>query len=184
MNIIETSIKDLFVIEPKIWKDSRGYFYESFSQRVFEQAGVNVNFIQDNQSFSQKGTLRGLHAQANPFAQGKLVRVIHGRVVDVAVDIRKDSATYGQHFAIELSGENHKQLWVPPGFLHGFLTLENDTIFTYKVTNYYDKDSEIGVMWNDPTINIDWASYLDPSEFLLSDKDLVLSDFASLKSPF
>lgn len=184
MNIIETPIQDLLVFEPKIWKDSRGYFYESFSQRVFENAGIDVNFVQDNQSFSQKGTLRGMHAQANPFAQGKLVRVIQGKVVDVAVDIRKNSATYGQHFAVELSSENHKQLWVPPGFLHGFLTLENDTIFAYKVTNYYDKDSEIGVMWNDPTLNIDWAAYLDPSEFLLSDKDLVLSDFASLKSPF
>ncbi|RYG10125.1 MAG: dTDP-4-keto-6-deoxy-D-glucose epimerase, partial [Chitinophagaceae bacterium] len=113
-------------------------------------------------------------------------RVMRGtaKVVDVAVDIRKNSPTYGQHFAIELSGENHKQLWVPPGFLHGFLTLEDNTIFTYKVTNYYDKDSEIGVMWNDPTLSIDWAAYLDPSEFLLSDKDLVLSDFNSLKSPF
>jgi dTDP-4-dehydrorhamnose 3,5-epimerase len=184
MNIIETPIQDLFVFEPKIWKDSRGYFYESFSQRVFDQAGIDVNFVQDNQSFSQRGTLRGMHAQANPFAQGKLVRVIQGKVVDVAVDIRKNSPTYGKHFAIELSADNHKQLWVPPGFLHGFLTLENDTIFAYKVTNYYDKDSEIGVMWNDPTLNIDWAAYLDPSEFLLSDKDLVLSDFASLKSPF
>lgn len=184
MNIIETPIQDLFVFEPKIWKDSRGYFYESFSQRVFEQAGIDVNFVQDNQSLSQRGTLRGMHAQANPFAQGKLVRVIQGKVVDVAVDIRKNSPTYGKHFAIELSADNHKQLWVSPGFLHGFLTLENDTIFAYKVTNYYDKDSEIGVMWNDPTLNIDWAAYLDPSEFLLSDKDLVLSDFASLKSPF
>lgn len=184
MNIIETPINDLFVFEPKVWQDNRGYFYESFSQRVFEQAGIEVNFVQDNQSFSQKGTLRGLHAQANPFAQGKLVRVIQGRVVDVAVDIRRDSETYGQHFAIELSGENHKQLWVPPGFLHGFLTLEDDTIFTYKVTNYYDKASEIGAMWNDPTLNIDWAAYLDPKEFLLSDKDLVLSDFASFESPF
>ena len=181
MNIIETPIKDLLVLEPKIWKDSRGYFYESFSQRVFDQAGVSVTFVQDNQSFSQKGTLRGLHAQANPFAQGKLVRVIQGSVVDVAVDIRKNSPTYGQHFAVELSGENHKQLWVPPGFLHGFLTLENDTIFTYKVTNYYDKDSEIGVMWNDKDLNINWSAYLDESEFLLSDKDLVLSNFASLQ---
>ncbi len=184
MNLIETPIKDLFVIEPKLWQDSRGYFYESFNQRVFEQAGIDVTFVQDNQSFSKKGTLRGMHAQANPFAQGKLVRVIQGRVVDVAVDIRKNSSTYGQHFAIELSGENHKQLWVPPGFLHGFLTLEDNTIFTYKVSNYYDKDSEIGIMWNDPTLNIDWTAYLDTNEILLSDKDLVLGDFASLQSPF
>ncbi len=184
MNIIETPIKDLFVLEPKVWKDNRGYFYESYSQKVFEDAGVQVNFVQDNQSFSQKGALRGLHAQANPFAQGKLVRVIQGSVVDVAVDIRKNSATYGQHFTVELSGENHKQLWVPPGFLHGFLTLEDDTIFTYKVTNYYDKASEIGVVWNDPTLNIDWAAYLDPSEFVFSDKDSALSNFDSFTSPF
>ncbi|WP_293298460.1 dTDP-4-dehydrorhamnose 3,5-epimerase [Pedobacter sp. UBA4863] len=184
MTFTATPIKDLFVIEPKLWKDSRGYFYESFSQKAFAEAGINATFVQDNQSFSQKGTLRGLHAQAAPFAQGKLVRVIQGAVVDIVVDIRKNSATYGQHFAVELSGENHKQLWVPPGFLHGFLTLTDDTIFTYKVTNYYDKDSEIGVIWNDPILNIDWAAYLDPSEFLLSDKDLVLNDFSSLKSPF
>lgn len=184
MNILATPIQDLLIIEPKVWKDNRGYFYESFSQSAFEQAGIIANFVQDNQSFSQKGTLRGLHAQANPFAQGKLVRVIQGRVVDVAVDIRKNSTTYGQHFTVELSGENHRQLWVPPGFLHGFLTLEDHTIFTYKVTNYYNKASEIGVMWNDPTLNIDWAAYLDPSEFLLSDKDLVLSNFDSFKSPF
>ena len=184
MTFTATPIKDLFVIEPKLWKDSRGYFYESFSQKAFTEAGINATFVQDNQSFSQKGTLRGLHAQAAPFAQGKLVRVIQGAVVDIVVDIRKNSATYGQHFAVELSGENHKQLWVPPGFLHGFLTITDDTIFTYKVTNYYDKDSEIGVIWNDPILNIDWAAYLDPSEFLLSDKDLVLNDFSSLKSPF
>ncbi len=184
MTFTATPIKDLFVIEPKLWKDSRGYFYESFSQKAFTEAGINATFVQDNQSFSQKGTLRGLHAQAAPFAQGKLVRVIQGAVVDIVVDIRKNSATYGQHFAVELNGENHKQLWVPPGFLHGFLTLTDDTIFTYKVTNYYDKDSEIGVIWDDPILNIDWAAYLDPSEFLLSDKDLVLNDFSSLKSPF
>ncbi len=184
MTIIETPIKDLLIFEPKVWKDSRGYFYESFSQKAFDEAGIAVSFVQDNQSFSQKGALRGLHAQAEPFAQGKLVRVIQGKVIDFAVDIRKNSPTFGQHFGIELSGDNHKQLWVPPGFLHGFLTLENDTIFTYKVTNYYDKASEIGVIWNDPTLNIEWASYLDSSEFILSEKDLVLGDFASFKSPF
>ncbi|WP_113636533.1 dTDP-4-dehydrorhamnose 3,5-epimerase [Nubsella zeaxanthinifaciens] len=184
MTIIETPIKDLLIFEPKVWKDSRGYFYESFSQKAFDEAGIAVSFVQDNQSFSQKGALRGLHAQAEPFAQGKLVRVIQGKVIDFAVDIRKNSPTFGQHFGIELSGDNHKQLWVPPGFLHGFLTLENDTIFTYKVTNYYDKASEIGVIWNDPTLNIEWASYLDASEFILSEKDLVLGDFASFKSPF
>lgn len=184
MNIVETPIKDLIVLEPKIWKDTRGYFYESFSTKVFDQAGINAVFVQDNQSFSQKGILRGLHAQANPYAQGKLVRVIQGKVVDIAVDIRKNSLTYGQHFAVELSGENHKQLWVPPGFLHGFLTLEDNTIFCYKVTNFYDKDSEIGVMYNDPTLNINWSDYLPADQFLLSDKDLILQQFKSIITPF
>lgn len=184
MNIIETPIADLFVIEPKVWKDNRGYFYESFSARAFTEAGIEANFVQDNQSFSQKGTLRGLHAQKAPFAQGKLVRVIQGKVLDVAVDARKDSATYGQHFSIELSAENHKQLWVPPGFLHGFLTLEDETIFTYKVTSYYDKDSEVGVIWDDSDLNINWSKDLAKAELLLSDKDLVLPAFKDFVSPF
>jgi dTDP-4-dehydrorhamnose 3,5-epimerase len=184
MNIIETPIKDLFLIEPKIWKDTRGYFYESYSAKLFEAAGINAIFVQDNQSFSQKGILRGLHAQAPPFAQAKLVRVVQGAVLDIAVDIRKNSTTYGQHFAIELTGENHKQLFIPPGFLHGFVTLQDNTIFTYKVTNYYDKLSEIGVMWDDPTLNINWAEHISESEFLLSDKDLLGRDFNSLESPF
>jgi dTDP-4-dehydrorhamnose 3,5-epimerase len=181
MNIIETPIQGLFVIEPKVWNDSRGYFYESFNTRLFAEAGINVTFVQDNQSCSQKGTLRGLHAQKPPYAQGKLVRVIQGRVQDIAVDIRKDSPTYGQHFSIELSGDNHKQLWVPPGFLHGFLTLEDDTIFTYKVSNYYDKASEIGVIYNDTDLNINWGEgALSAEEFILSDKDLVLPAFKDL----
>lgn len=184
MNIIETPIPDLFIIEPKVWKDNRGYFYESFSAKAFTDAGIRTDFVQDNQSFSQKGTLRGLHAQKAPFAQGKLVRVIQGKVLDVAVDVRKDSATYGQHFNVELSGENHKQLWVPPGFLHGFLTLEDDTIFTYKVTSYYDKESEVGVMWNDADLNINWSESLTKEELLLSDKDLVLPAFKDFVSPF
>lgn len=184
MNIVETPIKDLLVIEPKIWEDARGYFYESYSIRAFEKLGINAVFVQDNQSFSQKGALRGLHAQANPFAQGKLVRVLQGSVLDVAIDIRKNSVTYGQHFSITLSGENHKQLWIPPGFLHGFLTLEDDTLFTYKVTNYYDKNSEIGVIWNDPTLKIDWATQINEDEFLLSEKDLILPEFKAFESPF
>lgn len=184
MNLIPTPIADLFVIEPKVWKDNRGYFYESFSARFFTEAGIKTDFVQDNQSFSQKGTLRGLHAQKAPFAQGKLVRVIQGKVLDIAVDARKNSPTYGQHFSIELSGENHKQLWVPPGFLHGFLTLEDDTIFTYKVTNYYDKESELGVMWNDADLNIDWNGDLSKEDLLLSDKDLILPSFKDFVSPF
>lgn len=184
MQITQTPIEGLLIIEPKVWKDNRGYFYESYNAKLFAEAGINVNFVQDNQSFSQKGALRGLHAQAQPFEQGKLVRVLQGAVMDVAVDIRKDSPTYGQHFDIELSAENHKQLWVPPGFLHGFLTLEDQTIFTYKVSNYYDKNSEIGVMWNDPDLNIEWSRDIPESEFLLSDKDQVLSLFKDFESPF
>ncbi|MNJ91575.1 dTDP-4-dehydrorhamnose 3,5-epimerase [compost metagenome] len=184
MQITQTPIEGLLIIEPKVWRDNRGYFYESYNAKLFAEAGINVNFVQDNQSFSQKGALRGLHAQAQPFEQGKLVRVLQGAVMDVAVDIRKKSPTYGQHFDIELSEENHKQLWVPAGFLHGFLTLEDQTIFTYKVSNYYDKNSEIGVMWNDPDLNIEWSRDIAESEFLLSDKDQVLSQFKDFKSPF
>lgn len=184
MQVTKTPLEGLLIIEPKVWKDNRGYFYESYNAKLYADAGIDVNFVQDNQSFSQKGALRGLHAQARPFEQGKLVRVLQGMVVDVAVDIRKDSATYGQHFTIELSAENHKQLWVPPGFLHGFLTLEDQTIFTYKVNNYYDKNSEIGVMWNDADLNIEWTKYMPESTFLLSDKDQGLDNFKDFKSPF
>jgi dTDP-4-dehydrorhamnose 3,5-epimerase len=184
MNIIQTPISDLMVIEPKVWKDNRGYFYESYNSNLFAQAGIEAQFVQDNQSFSQKGALRGLHAQRSPFAQGKLVRVIQGSVLDVAVDIRIDSETFGQHYSLVLSGTNHKQLWVPPGFLHGFLTLEDDTIFTYKVSNYYDKASEIGVIWNDPQLNINWSESISEEELILSEKDLILPAFADFDSPF
>jgi dTDP-4-dehydrorhamnose 3,5-epimerase len=182
MNFIKTKIKDLFILEPKIWKDDRGYFYESYSKRYFDEAGIEADFVQDNQSLSQKGTLRGLHAQSNPHAQGKLVRVIKGRVIDVAVDIRKESESYGQHVAVELNEDNHLMLWVPPGFLHGFVTLEDDTIFTYKVTSLYNKNSEFGVVWNDPELNIDWG--IAAEEIILSEKDKVLPRFKDLNSPF
>ena len=182
MNISTTKLEGLKIIEPRIFPDDRGYFYESYSEKKYREAGIDASFVQDNQSFSQKGALRGLHGQADPFAQGKLVRVLQGRVLDVAVDIRKNSPTFGQYVTIELSGENHKQFWVPPGFLHGFVTLEDDTIFTYKVTNYYDKASEIGVLWNDQTLNIDWKT--DLSNVLLSPKDTILPAFADFKSPF
>jgi len=182
MNIKTTPIPDLLIIEPRLFPDDRGYFYESFNKQNYEAAGIKGDFVQDNQSFSQKGTLRGLHGQANPFAQGKLVRVLKGRVLDVAVDIRKASPTYGKHFSIELSGDNHVQFWVPPGFLHGFVTLEDDTIFTYKVTNYYDKGSEIGVIWNDPTLAVGWS--IDEREVLLSPKDELLPAFKDFVSPF
>lgn len=182
MNFIKTKIKDLFILEPKIWKDDRGYFYESYSKRYFDEAGIEADFVQDNQSLSQKGTLRGLHAQSNPHAQGKLVRVIKGRVIDVAVDIRKQSETYGQHVAVELNEDNHLMLWVPPGFLHGFVTLEDNTIFTYKVTSLYNKNSEFGVVWNDPELNIDWG--IAAEDIILSEKDKVLPRFKDLSSPF
>ncbi|SDM54576.1 dTDP-4-dehydrorhamnose 3,5-epimerase [Daejeonella rubra] len=178
MNFITTKIKGLLIVEPKIWKDDRGYFFESYNKKCFDEAGIHVDFVQDNQSLSQKGTLRGLHAQADPHAQGKLVRVIHGRVLDVAVDIRKDSETYGQHLAIELSGDTNQMLWVPPGFLHGFVTLENDTIFTYKVSGLYNKSSEFGVLWNDPELNIDWV--ISQDEMILSEKDQTLPLFKDL----
>jgi len=182
MNIKETPIKDLLIIEPKIWKDDRGYFFESYNQKAFADAGINAEFVQDNQSFSHKGALRGLHAQLNPYAQGKLVRVIQGEVLDVAVDIRKSSPTYGQHFKIVLSGENNTMFWVPPGFLHGFVTLADHTIFSYKCTNLYHKDSELGVIWNDQDLNIDWG--VSANEALVSPKDMILPAFADIQSPF
>jgi len=183
MNFIETKIKDLYIIEPKIWKDQRGYFYESYNKQSFEQAGIKPDFVQDNQSLSQKGTLRGLHAQAPPYAQGKLVRVIKGRVMDVAVDFRKGSETFGENIAIELSGDNHRMLWIPPGFLHGFATLEDQTIFTYKVSGgLYNKAAEFGVIWNDPALNIDWG--ISKDELILSDKDQILPLFKDVESPF
>jgi dTDP-4-dehydrorhamnose 3,5-epimerase len=182
MNFIETPIKGLIQIEPKVWKDDRGYFFESFNKKTFEEAGITADFVQDNQSYSHRGALRGLHGQANPFAQGKLVRVIQGKVIDIAVDIRRNSPTYGSYYSVELSAENFKMLWIPPGFLHGFATLEDDTIFTYKVTNLYDKASEIGVLWNDPDLGIEWG--LDPEEVILSEKDKQLPSFRDFVSPF
>jgi len=182
MNVTTTHIEGLLILEPRIFPDDRGYFFESYNKKKFAEIGIDVDFVQDNQSFSQKGALRGLHGQANPFAQGKLVRVLQGRVLDVAVDIRKNSPTYGQHVTVELSGDNHKQFWVPAGFLHGFATLEDDTIFTYKVTNFYDKASEIGVIWNDPSLGIGWG--IADTEVLLSPKDELLPKFEDFKSPF
>ena len=182
MTFKETSIPGLILIEPKVFRDDRGYFLESFNKKTFSEAGITADFVQDNQSFSNRGTLRGLHGQADPFAQGKLVRVIQGRVIDIAVDIRKNSSTYGQHVSVELTGDNFKMLWIPPGFLHGFSTLEDNTIFTYKVTNLYDRTSEIGVKWNDPDLNIDWG--IGENEAILSDKDQILPLFKDFKSPF
>lgn len=180
MNVIETKIKGLLILEPKVFGDDRGWFMESFNQKTFEQAlqerGLDIpQFVQDNHSLSQKGVLRGLHYQLNPYAQGKLVRVVQGKAWDVAVDIRKSSPTFGQWVGVELTGENHKQFWIPAGFAHGFVALEDNTQFLYKTTNYYNKESEGAIIWNDPTISIDWPLE-EINEVLVSDKDL-LADF-------
>ena len=169
MKFIETKLKGALIIDTKIWRDDRGYFYESYSKKLFKEEGIDADFVQDNQSLSQPNTLRGLHAQAPPNAQGKLVRVIQGKALDVIVDVRKDSSTFGEYISVELSGENHRLLWVPPGFLHGFVTIEENTIFTYKVTDVYNKESEIGVIWNDQTLNIDWG--IENNQVILSEKD-------------
>ncbi|WP_374950535.1 dTDP-4-dehydrorhamnose 3,5-epimerase [Mucilaginibacter sp.] len=182
MKFTETAIPGVLIIEPRVFTDDRGYFYESYSKSKWLDAGIDVDFVQDNQSLSQKGTVRGLHAQAAPFAQGKLVRVLKGSVMDVAVDARVGSPTYGRHIAVELSAANNLQIWVPAGCLHGFVTLEDNTIFTYKVTNYYNKASEVGVVWNDPALAVGWG--IDERDALLSPKDQELPDFDSFRSPF
>ncbi len=180
MEIIKTNIEGLIILQPKIWKDDRGYFFESFRQDIFSKLNIDVNFVQDNQSLSQKGTIRGLHYQSAPFEQGKLVRVVQGKVLDVALDVRKNSPTYGQHFAIELSAENQTQFFIPPGFAHGFSTLEDNTIFCYKCTNYYSKANEGGVRFDDPALGIDWKV----EGLFVSDKDRELPVFAEFVSPF
>ena len=180
MRIIDTPIADLLVIEPKVWKDDRGYFYESFRADFFKEINHELILVQDNQSLSQKGTIRGLHFQAPPFEQGKLVRVLQGAVLDVVVDIRKTSPTYGQSFAIELNDQNHLQLWIPPGFAHGFSTLADQTIFCYKCSNYYHKASEGGIRFNDETLAIDWKV----PAIHVSEKDYLLPTFKDFISPF
>ena len=157
MEIIKTKIEGLLIIKPKIFSDDRGYFYESFRLDKFREFGVDLEFVQDNESKSQKGVLRGLHFQNPPYEQGKLIKVVKGAVIDVAVDIRKNSPTYGQWVSHELSEYNKTMFWIPPGFAHGFLTLKDETIFQYKCTNYYNKESEGSIRWNDPDLNIAWG---------------------------
>ena len=169
MKIIKTEIEGVVVIDPRIYKDSRGYFFESFSNRDFSQKVVEGSFVQDNESQSSYGVLRGLHYQRAPFAQAKLVRVVKGCIIDVAVDIRKDSPTFGKHISIELSSDNKRQLYIPRGFAHGFVVMANDTIVSYKSDNYYAPVSEGSILWNDPQLNIDWR--LPVEEIILSDKD-------------
>ena len=170
MNYIEQSVKGVFVIEPTVFGDSRGYFYESFKQAEFdEHIGHHVEFVQENQSKSSKGVLRGLHYQKGDASQAKLVRVVKGSVLDVAVDIRKSSPTFGKYVAVELSEENNRQLFIPRGFAHGFLVLSDEAVFTYKVDNVYAPQADAGIMYNDPQVGIEWPK-LD-CEFLLSEKD-------------
>ena len=179
MEIIESDLKGLFIFKPKVFEDARGYFFESYNQNAFKEAGLNLNFVQDNQSLSQKGVLRGLHFQNSPHAQGTLVRVITGGVLDVAVDIRKKSPTYGKWFGLELTEKNKWMMYIPEGFAHGFLTLEDNTVFSYKCTNFYNKASEHCILWNDTDININW-NVTNP---LLSEKDLqgkFIKDFKSM----
>lgn len=179
MNIEKTFIDGLLVITPTVFTDNRGYFLESYNKKKLEDI-LDVDFVQDNESQSQKGVLRGLHFQKPPYAQGKLVRVIKGSVLDVAVDLRTNSKTYGKHFSITLSEENKKQFYVPEGFAHGFLVLEDNTIFSYKCTNYYNKASEASLLWNDTTLNINWQI----ENPIISEKDKIGQEFANFISPF
>jgi dTDP-4-dehydrorhamnose 3,5-epimerase len=173
MNFIETKLSGCFIIEPKIFNDGRGYFLESFNEKKFNNGiGRKINFVQDNQSFSVKGVIRAIHYQVNEYAQAKLVRVLQGKVLDVAVDLRKDSVTFGQHIAIELNDKNKKQVFIPRGFGHGFVTLSESAEFFYKCDNYYNKNSEGGIIYNDPALNIDWR--IESNKIKVSERDLNL----------
>jgi dTDP-4-dehydrorhamnose 3,5-epimerase len=170
MEFKKTAIEGVYIIEPRVFNDARGYFFEAWKQEEFNAHIGQVNFIQDNESKSSRGVLRGLHYQKGELSQAKLVRVIKGRVLDVAVDIRKSSPTFGQHVMVELSEDNKRQFFIPRGFAHGFLVLSDEAIFTYKVDNVYAPQAEAGIRWNDPALNIDWP--IDPQEVLTSEKDL------------
>lgn len=173
MIVKETKLKGCFILEPKVFHDQRGYFMESFNQQKFNKTiGQNVNFVQDNESFSSKGVLRGLHYQTGQYAQAKLVRVIKGKVLDIAVDLRKDSPSFGEYLSVELSEENKNQLFIPRGFAHGFVVLSNTALFSYKCDNFYNKAAEGGIIFNDKELNIDWQ--LNEEEFIVSEKDLQL----------
>ncbi len=169
MNVIKTDIQGVVIVEPKVFGDHRGYFFESFSEKDFAEAVGEVKFVQDNESKSSYGVLRGLHFQKPPHAQAKLVRVVKGRVLDVAVDLRKGSPTFGKHVAVELTEENHRQLFIPRGFAHGFVVLSDEAVFQYKCDNYYAPQSEGSVLWNDPDIGIQWG--IPSEDVMLSEKD-------------
>ncbi len=176
MIIKETKLKGCFILQPQVFSDKRGYFVESYNQETFNnKLGLNINFVQDNESQSSKGVLRGLHYQVGESAQAKLVRVIKGKVLDVVVDIRPNSSTFGEHLSIELSEQNKTQFFVPVGFAHGFLVLEDETIFSYKCDNFYNKEAEAGIIYNDEELGIEWNFPKD--ELIISDKDLVLPKF-------
>ena len=177
MEVIKTDIEGVVIIEPRIFRDERGYFYESFSQREFEEKVCRTTFVQDNQSKSSYGVLRGLHFQKPPYCQSKLVRCIKGAVLDVAVDIRKGSPTFGKYVAVELTEDNHRQFFVPRGFAHGFAVLSQEAIFQYKCDNFYNKESEGAIAWNDPTLAIDWR--VPAEKILLSDKDKLNKNIAN-----
>ena len=181
MEIVTTGIKDLLIIKPAVFEDDRGYFFESYNKDKFAEHGIDANFVQDNESRSMKNVLRGLHFQKPPYTQGKLVRVMHGAVLDVAVDLRKNSPTYGKWASIVLTDKNKWMYWVPQGFAHGFLTLEDHTVFFYKCTNVYNKESEGSLLWSDPDLGVDWGN---PESPILSGKDKISPLFRDFESPF
>ena len=179
MKVTETHLKGCFIIEPQVFVDERGYFFESFHKEKFQQlTNIEVDFLQDNEAFSNRGVVRGLHFQKGQYAQAKLIRVVKGKVLDIAVDLRSGSKTFGKHFSIILSEENKKQLFVPRGFAHGYAVLEDNTVFSYKCDNFYDKASEQGLRYDDPTLGIDWK--LPSNEFIVSEKDLVLPTLSTI----
>lgn len=180
MQVEKTTLNDLVLIKPKVFPDERGYFYEAFNAKIFADKGLNVKFVQDNISMSQKGVLRGIHFQNPPFAQGKLVQVLRGSVLDVALDLRKESPSYGKHFSYVLSAENKTQIYVPEGFGHGFVTLEDNTLFSYKCSNFYNKESEGAILWNDPELGIDWQI----DQPIISTKDQKAQLFSDFNTPF
>jgi dTDP-4-dehydrorhamnose 3,5-epimerase len=179
MILEQTDINDVILITPRVYKDERGYFMESYNQKKVDKL-IKDKFVQDNESLSNKNVLRGLHLQVPPYAQAKLIRVIKGSILDVAVDLRQSSSTFGKHFKHMLSGENKKQLYIPKGFAHGFLSLEDDTILNYKCSDYYHAESESSIIWNDPDLSIDWG-ILDP---ILAEKDRLAENFATFENPF
>lgn len=182
MNVIKTDIEGLFIIEPKVFGDHRGYFFESFSERDFNSQVCQVRFVQDNESKSCYGVLRGLHFQKPPYAQSKLVRVVKGAVLDVAVDIRMGSPTFGRHVAVELTEDNHRQFFISRGFAHGFVVLSDEVIFQYKCDNFYEPESEGAIAWNDPALGIDWK--IPAEDIILSEKDKKHPVLAEIVSPF